>query len=302
MILPFRKLLLWAQQQFMGFDPVVWESTSETTLKKKPPIFLIGAPRSGSTAFIQLLYQALELAYMSNVMALVPNRMITMTRIFPRIAKGYTGEIRNSSYGYIPGILSPNEVGKILRFWFDSELPEQHIRGIRRTISSISGATGRPLFFKNQCNTTRLDAILTVIPEARFVFLKRAPLYTAQSILLTRRKLYSDDYKWWSVQPPGYEAILEQDPYFQIIWQVLRLEQIAQTLCKSKPTHCITVDYEMLCSKPKQSIDEIRAKFDLAKSSKNAKIPPLVLANQKKISSLEWEKLKYAYAEVKKSI
>jgi hypothetical protein len=280
----------------MGFDPLLKRMGDDTMLIKHPPIFLIGAPRSGSTAFIQLLYQSLYLSYISNIMALLPSTMVRQTQIYPRGATAYQGKIQPSSFGYIPGVFSPNEAGKIMRFWFDQD--KIKIGAVRRTVSALTSATGSPFFFKNQTNTARLSSIQAVLPEARFLFLKRDVLFTAQSILLTRRVLYGNDNIWWSVGPPGYEAVLDKSPYYQVVWQVIRLEQIAEETCAKQPSQAITISYEDFCENPSMIVEQVRVKFGLQSRDTLLTTNTVQSSNSIRLEKKEWSALQLAFEDV----
>jgi len=71
-----RKYLLEIQGLFSGFDSLAKKNTAEDLPEELNPIFIVGAPRSGSTLLFQLLIRHTKLIYISNLMALFPNQMI----------------------------------------------------------------------------------------------------------------------------------------------------------------------------------------------------------------------------------
>lgn len=145
----FRRLMLAIQKTFNNFDPSVKTRFSdEESLSKNPPIFIIGSPRAGSTLLFQVLSGQFQLSYISNIMAAFPSLMVRLLQFFPSAARGYTGEIKESRYGYIPGIFSPNESGKILAKWLEDSQDPNHDIYVRRTFAAITNLSGCPMVFK----------------------------------------------------------------------------------------------------------------------------------------------------------
>ena len=109
----FRHLALRLQSLFNDFDP---KSAGEVRHFSHPglfPIFIIGAPRSGSTLLYQLLVKHTRVGYISNLMSLFPHKMITLAEY----TKAWHGSrnLKKSNLGYIAGLFSPSEAGAIQR-------------------------------------------------------------------------------------------------------------------------------------------------------------------------------------------
>ncbi|MDZ7735376.1 MAG: sulfotransferase [Gammaproteobacteria bacterium] len=294
----FRNIALAFQNRFMGFDPVL--NTLDTVdISNQQPIFLIGAPRSGSTAFIQAAYRCLQLSYISNLMALLPRCMVRITRIYPNAATGYKGHIMPGEFGYIPGLFSPNEAGEIMRFWFDGDRTESEFVKINLTINVITAITGNPVFLKNQTNTLRAQKIKEILPGCRFLYLYRDPIYTAQSILLARRKLGNNDMEWWSVKPPGYEKILQRDIYYQVVWQVLQLNSLCERVISNSGEHGLTIRYEHFCAEPVTIMKNLASRFSLDLRQDHPSSLNLSSANSIKLSDAEWAKLRNAHENIR---
>lgn len=205
------------------------------------PVFIIGAPRSGSTLIYQLLLKHGRFAYISNLMSLLPGFMIILAKIFKNFHE--IENISSSQYGYIPGFFSPSEAGAIFQKWFETEPSEVLKKRIRNTYSLISDYLNAPLLSKNLKNSLRLQNIYTTFPEARFIYVKRDPLFNAQSILLARRKLMGSDYEWWSVAPENHKSVLGKNPMYQVIWQVLEINKHISDFIKKFSPEYIEISY-----------------------------------------------------------
>lgn len=288
-----RRIALLLQSTLRGFDRAansyrdVLPSSSRLA-----PIFLIGAPRTGSTLFFQLMVTQFRVAYISNAMALAPRLMVRLCQLSQRACSGF-GDVRSSRFGFVPGLWAPNEAGQIMRDWFDNAEGAMGVAEVRAMVTTITEAAGSPLLLKNQSNTLRLKRIKEVFPDARLLLLRRDLRWTAQSLLLARRNLLGDDRLWWSVAPPGHTAVLKHDPLYQVLWQADQLEQIALDACLAAKGRAVVIDYEALCTCPLEVMRTLGRHFGLAHTG--APPPTLSESNSRRIAKHEWDKLNALY-------
>lgn len=292
-ITPFTRTLLTVQRVFNFYDPLSCGSHRKFASSYHYPVFIIGAPRSGSTLLYQLLLKQGRFSYISNLMALMPGFMIVLARIFKNLHK--LDKIKYSSYGYIPGIFSPSEAGAIFEKWFDSDPPEEAIKRIRNTIIQISRCFNAPLLSKNLKNSLRLSNIYKIIPEARFIYVTRDPIFNAQSILLARRKLFGNDSVWWSVAPDGYEIILDKDPLYQVIWQVFEINKQIKRFLEAYSADYIEISYEALCENPELEVNNITDSMECSVAEKTFDSAKIMNQNQIKLNLSELQNLKFFY-------
>lgn len=278
----FHKTALGIQKFFMGFDSYMERCGNG---ESAPPVFIVGAPRSGSTVLMQSLTRMYDVGYISNMMALMPKYMLRIAKLDKKNILA-PKELVESEYGYISGLSSPNEAGKVMRFWFDSE-PDRKKESIRRTVSCLHKIFGTDIIIKNLYNSLRLKTIASVFPEARIIYLKRDPLYTAQSIYIGRMKYREDMSEWFSVEPEGHESVLHMSPEYQVAWQVLKIESAIES-CLGLFKNPIIMNYEDL---------SIKAIEDTGKQLNLRRRPvftanELSMRNSVKLPEKIWEKLK----------
>ena len=301
----FRSLALAIQEKFNKFDPSVKSRfVDDNILNSHPPIFIIGSPRAGSTLLFQVLCSQFQLSYISNIMAAFPSMMIRMLRYVPSVATGYTGQIRMSKYGYVPGLVSPNESGKILAKWFEKSPNPDHDKYIRNTFAAITGLSGAPVVLKNQNRlTVNIDKLEAIFSNARYIAIERDPLYNAQSLLIARREVLGNERSWFSAKPPGYERILDRDPYYQVVWQVLALQEIVKEKSQTIPgQRFYDLDYEDFCNNPALHLRRIQKQFDLTwKPGSDPDGIKLTASKKIKLAQHDWDKLEDAYRIIKES-
>lgn len=175
---------------------------------KKDPVFIIGHPRSGTTHLQQLivedsrfytpkLYQVLFPNY-SNTFALLLNRLIEP--FLPKKRPQDNVEIglhtpqeeefalaATSGISFINGFYYPKQFKEIIdeTVLFKSEKDKKAWqKSLVQFVNRISTSAGdKQLILKSPANMGRIDAILEIYPNARFIHIQRDPLLTLQSTL-----------------------------------------------------------------------------------------------------------------------
>jgi hypothetical protein len=236
-----------------------------------------------------LLTQHYRLTYISNLMALAPRYMVRLSLRWPGLCTGQLGGLCDSTCGYLPGLTAPNEAGQVMRDWFEEQGDSMHATMVRATVAALAEIANGPLVFKNQTNTVRLDHIRRIFPDVRLLHLRRDMRFTAQSLILARRRVLGSSECWWSVAPPGYEAVLDQEPLYQVLWQIDQLDELALANCLSRPKASIVIDYERLCTEPTTTLERIAARFEL--SPRNSLPPTLQPVVAVKLPAAEWDRL-----------
>jgi LPS sulfotransferase NodH len=204
-----------------------------------PPLFVVGAPRSGSTLLYQLLVAGFDVTYISNRHCRFHGAPALVERFAP---PRLPSEPYVSSYGRTLGAGAPSECGE---FWYRffrkspqyvslAEADPSSLQGLRAAVRALGDASGRPVVFKNLICSLRLMPIGTTLPEALFLFIRRDLLANAESLVASRRAIHGDYGAWWSAEPPGIDRLRALPPHEQVVEQVSAIE------------HVITADRELL--------------------------------------------------------
>jgi hypothetical protein len=177
-----------------------------------PPIFIVSPPRSGSTLLYLLATQKFHLSYFSNFSMSCPASPALLTTFGARFGVCAGGTNLENRFGETFGWNAPNQGYRAWNRWFPADLDyvdpqdvtSECRRQVRRTIGAIEGATASPFINKWQKNTTRVQALQAIFPEAVFLHLQRDPILTVQSIMSASQKLQTDDNEWFSAMPRSY--------------------------------------------------------------------------------------------------
>ncbi len=202
-------------------------STGPLELRSRPPTFIIGPPRCGSTLAVQILTEALDVGYISNAHApwfgcpAVAECFLRWTRV--RTPSDFSSEL-----GVTKGAHGPAECGEWWYRFFPRSPAYVDRRDVdpasglafRRSIVALTRARARPLIFKNLYASLRIHPIVAAVPEAVFVIIRRDESDIADSLLRARRKVHGREDLWFSVEPPNIDELRHLPPDMQVLEQV----------------------------------------------------------------------------------
>lgn len=239
---------------------------------EQPTLFIVGAPRTGSTYCMQWLAASGAFTYPSNFIArfwtapflgaVVQEMLVNPDFDF----RGEFADIRpnavtpSSEVGKTAGMLSPSE------FWFfwrehfpgDGDLGldlskagEDQFATFRDEIVRFADVRNRPAAMKAKIINHQIEAFASGVPKALFLFMDRDPVDVAWSLLESRRRIYGDDSRWWSFKTPDYEFLQALDPLKQVVGQIQSIRRDVQRALSHLPSNrWLRVDYSDLCKDP----------------------------------------------------
>lgn len=254
------KLLRKSAQLLHGlvkYDPIlpllqnILLTKTKFAIEQYPPIFIIGAPRTGSTYLFQMLASYFQFAYLNNLSSIIfktPSLAIYINKLLG--INNFAN--KTSEYGFTPGLFSPSEGGPVFNYWFGTLEGAGNIKNrehIARTeIRTISSIMEAPFLAKNLNNSMRIPLIIRTFPNACFIHIKRNPIYVTQSLILARRRLFGDQSKWFGPTPPEKKELEVLSPFEQVVLQVKLIEEcIDKDIAQLDIKRVIEVNYEDLC-------------------------------------------------------
>lgn len=239
----------------------IWESGyikkhSNQPLKHQP-VFIIGAPRTGSTILYQTLTNQLDVLYIDNLTCKLNKNLFFAFWLSDKLFKQKAHNCFKSNHGDTTkcGYHAPSECGSFWYRWLPTDrhfidyddITESMIKEIREEITAIINYYDKPLVFKNLNAGQRIRLLSKCFPDAKFIFMKREPIFAAQSILKAKRKINVKDNVFWSVMPVNYKVLEKLNSYEQIIKQIYYIEkQILEDHCLLKKNCFLSIDYKNL--------------------------------------------------------
>ncbi|WP_375170184.1 sulfotransferase [Marinobacter sp.] len=207
----------------------------------KPPVFIIGAPRTGSTILYQALTNSHKVAYIDNKACAWHRNLrfglwLSSLRYGEKPHNNFKAE-HGSTASF--GGHAPSECGAFWYRWLptdrhfidDHEVTPVMVKEIRAEVMGAAHKLQRPLLFKNLNVGQRLRLIKKAFPDAKLIFVRRDPRFVVQSILKARERLGIGAGEWWSIMPPKFQELRELPEPEMCMAQVFSLEkQIEQDL------------------------------------------------------------------------
>jgi hypothetical protein len=260
--LSLNKYYNFALNQLAKFiSPIIrrWELPKIQDYGKKPlqhqPVFIIGAPRTGSTILYQALTNLYDILYIDNLVCRFHRNLFFGFCISNRIYGANPHNTFKSYHGQTRGAHSPSECGQ---FWY-RWLPRDHhfidydeitplmVEKIRREITAIINYFDKPIVFKNLNAGQRLRLLKKAFPGAKFIFIRRDPRFVALSILKGRKKVKAKKGFVWGIMPPNYKMIAKLDELDMCCAQIYYIEeQIIEDLSLFPNKNIKTIHYQEL--------------------------------------------------------
>jgi hypothetical protein len=240
-----------------------------------PSIFIVGAPRTGSTILYQALTNCYDVKYIDNLAASwykkLPFGMWLSHQRFGVVShNNYVAEYGNTAQF---GEHAPSECGQFWYRWFPKEdhfvdagvISLESINQIRAELSAVTGMFGLPLLLKNLNMGQRLRVVKEFAPQSRIIFIRRDPKFAVRSILKARKKMGVSQNEMWSVRPKNYRELQVLPEVEMCAAQVFYLEeQIKADLALFPDNNVTTVQYNELS---KEMVEKLGNWLGLAKKA-----------------------------------
>ena len=240
-----------------------------------PIVFIVGAPRSGSTLLSQTLAQTGAFSYVSNFVArfwMAPY-VGTLIEDALGIRKLECDHSFVSRFGVTEGWAGPHEFGYFWSRWFrfgethqldTKALEEIDLDTLQKELAALESVYNKPLCFKYLPCGLHIPFLAEHFENSIFVLCRRQSVYNMQSLLLARSKIFGDEGHWWSLRPKEYPDLLSTPglgtdaPYEQVAGQIYyTLKEIETSLSSLSPERFLHISYHDLCSQPRAEVNRV---------------------------------------------
>ncbi len=230
-----------------------------------PPIFILGAPRSGTTLFYQSLVLEFDFAYLSNLHCRLFGAPYLAEKISDYQSKYRRNPTFKSRFGSTKNWFSPSECGE---YWYRffrrspqfvslADAEDQKLIDLKTSYYALQNTANKPVVFKNLLTVLRLEPILEVFPDALFLYVRRDEAENAHSILAARKALYNDYSKWFSLEPLSLDQISLLSPEKQAVEQIRAVHSLVKKSLKGKEDQLFELDYEAFCNDPELIMNNV---------------------------------------------
>jgi len=169
---------------------------------KAQPVFILGAPRSGTTILYQVISHYFDILYLDNLMEIFRKIPYFGFWVDQMVFSDAPHGCFQSEYGTTArwGLHAPSQAPSFWWNWLPKDktiitredISDKVITDLHDRIYSIINRYNKPILFKELRTSFRLDFIHSIAPNAKFIVLIREPLYLAQSIIKSKEKFGLD--------------------------------------------------------------------------------------------------------------
>ena len=248
-----------------------WEKSyiqkySEQRLKHQP-VFIIGAPRTGSTILYQMITNQYDVLYINNLVCKFYKNPFFGFWLSEKLFKNKAHNCFSSNHGDTLGLNSPSECGVLWYRWLPRnkdfvelrDFSEDSILEAKAVLSAIINYYNKPLMINNNNLGLKLRFLSKVFPDAKYIVADREPYYVAQSLLSARKYFYGVYDQWWSIRPKNIDQIEKETPLKQVVQQHYYINQQMfsdlETLVFDE--NWMIVSYEEFCQKSDEKLEMV---------------------------------------------
>jgi hypothetical protein len=263
-------------------QPVEQQILSSYRMPKYPVVFVVGAPRCGSTLMMQWLAQTGHFAYPTNLLsrfyaapyvgAKIQQLLTDPEYNFRNEILDFSGEISfESSLGKTKGALAPNEFWYFWRRFIPNTEPRYVDKGTLEKVdaggfaaelAALESVFDKPWAMKGLILELNIPFLSSILDKALFLFVRRHPFYNIQSLLTARINYSGNRHEWYSIKPQEYEMLKHLEPIEQVTGQVyFAVQAIEEGLEQIENSRGLEICYEDFCTGPEQVFHQIAAKF-----------------------------------------
>ena len=217
----------------------------------RAPLFIVGAPRSGTSVLYEKLARHPDLAWISNVTKKTAGSWLA-TRALALFRDDHHPTEAKRVWRRLSETSSPLAV----------DVPPPARRYVRRAVANSLRLFDKSRFLsKDPGNSFRMPLLDAVFPDAQFLHIVRDGRAVAFSALKNRERR---DGEFWGIHVPD-RPDLERLPMLEacgLQWK-LTLEAVERCGEKLPSERYMEVRYEDFCERPESTLQEIGERFDL---------------------------------------
>lgn len=243
-----------------------------------PTTYILGCPRSGTTALLQYLANSGSWTFPTNLLTRFSRSTYIGTLVQELLFNPNYGLVKQdncidftSDYGRSSGALNANEFFHFFRRFFpnneishlsDNLLKQVDTEELEKEIRSICQITQKPFLTKGLMLQFNLGYFFKKMPNSIFLFIKRDEEFVMQSIYKARIKESGDIKKWWSAKPKEYENLLAKSTEEQIAGQVYYTNKAIEHGLENIPSdNKLVITYEDFINDPAGLYSDLLLKY-----------------------------------------
>jgi hypothetical protein len=174
----------------------------------------------------------------------------------------------SSQNGKTKGALSPNEFWYFWRrfLFFDAidyapekVLGEEHdLAGLAGELNALANIFKKPFALKAMIMNQNIPALAERFNRPLFIWVKRDPIFTIQSVLEARKRQYGSFGPWYSFRIKEFPHLQGLQPLESVAGQIAAINSSIESGLSRLPTdQQLVVPYESFCRHPTHYLNEL---------------------------------------------
>ena len=281
-------------------------STFIKNRKQYPVIFIIGAPRSGTTYTLQLLQKS-GITVPTNLLARhykAPLTGLFLSQIINSLHPDFSQNLI-SKYGKTEHMLDVNEFYFFWRLFFKKNV-DQNIdikdieslfkgKDFKNTLINFTKLSENPFALKGLMFNYHIDFLNKLLPDSIFIYTKRNLFDNAKSLLETRKKIFGNINHYYSFENSDFNRLKNLNPYMQVLTQIINInKKLDESLYKIDNNRIIHFeDFKINVKNLKVFKSRIKIDINFSDSGTN------IMKKKTNLSKEEILNLKYNYNLIK---
>jgi hypothetical protein len=217
------------------------------------PIFIVGAPCSGTNIFYRTFAKHPDLAWISNITKKVPSSL-WLTRFIMLFRNDHRPTEANNVWQKFANN-DDESLGRV-------DVTAATRKYLNSVLQNNLQIFNKPRFV-NKCpgNSVRIEFLKEVFPDAIFIHILRDGRAAAYSIMRSR---LGHSGAYWSVKPPGWQDLLKLPlvDACALQWKIT-VEAILQSAKKLPGEQFMEIRYEEFVDRPAEIFEQVGEKCDL---------------------------------------
>lgn len=221
---------------------------------KYPPLFIVGAPRSGTTVVDRYLANRFRFAYIPSISKRY-HRICVAAAVYGRMFGRYKAGYENI-HDDVAGSLAPTDGWPVFHRWFpryghSAAVDRTRLYELRNIVRLLEILFRAPFINKNNHNSTRIADLNALFPDALFIHVRRNIGDTVVSLVEARERYGVAVNEWWSAAPPQFQSMRFSSQLEQAVYGTWGVDQHAQHCLKRlEAKRWREVWYEDFCRNP----------------------------------------------------
>jgi hypothetical protein len=231
------------------------------------PIFILGAPRTGSTFLYQAITAAFELPFISNAINARDAKRPIVGLARQQDERPWSQISPQSQFGKAKGDLQPSEGSAVMMNWFGGGHPSELVSAtilpgqldhLRSTVLAAALIGNGPMVIKNAWNCFRVPAIAAALPQASFIWIRRDIVAAASSDLSARYTVQGNADSWNSATPRNIDELRKRPYWEQVVEnQIAYGRALREAFATLPASHRIEVWHEDICLNPRHALERL---------------------------------------------